>query len=141
MTSDWAKGLADDLGHLAALTRRTAPAVAVEPGGAAGDPSVESPGALDVLRELLEETRALRVAVERQAEHQERLLRVAMAGVPVLLDGDDLAESLGLSRREVDRMRSVGEIPAPDVILGRSPRWNPETVRQAIVAMAKRGRR
>jgi len=42
---------------------------------------------------------------------------------------DEVAESLGLSRRHIERMRSAGRFPAPDRKAGRALLWRPETVK------------
>src|SRR5262245_61874035 len=39
-----------------------------------------------------------------------------------------LAYFLGLSVRSLDRANAVGLLPCPDLVVGRSPRWSPETV-------------
>src|SRR5262249_20344039 len=39
-----------------------------------------------------------------------------------------LADYLGLSVRSLDRANAVGLLPCPDLVVGRSPRWSPETV-------------
>jgi predicted DNA-binding transcriptional regulator AlpA len=45
---------------------------------------------------------------------------------------DELAETLGVSRRTIERERSAGRFPAPDLHLGRAPLWRPETIRRWI---------
>ena len=45
---------------------------------------------------------------------------------------DDLATILRCSRRLVERMRSAGKVPKPDIKIGRMPRWKPETVRRWV---------
>ncbi len=42
---------------------------------------------------------------------------------------DEVAASLGVSRRAIERERSAGRFPAPDVRVGKMPLWKPETVR------------
>ena len=42
----------------------------------------------------------------------------------------DLARVLNCSRRVVERMRSAGRLPAPDLHIGKMPRWRPETIRE-----------
>ena len=42
---------------------------------------------------------------------------------------DEVAEALGISRRAVERERSAGRFPKPDIIVGRMPLWRPETIR------------
>jgi hypothetical protein len=39
-----------------------------------------------------------------------------------------LAGYLGLSVRSLDRANALGLLPIPDLTVGRSPRWSPETV-------------
>jgi excisionase family DNA binding protein len=42
---------------------------------------------------------------------------------------DEVAESLGVSRRHVERLLSAGKFPPPDRKLGRVPLWRVDTVR------------
>lgn len=44
----------------------------------------------------------------------------------------ELAESLGISRRTLERERSAGRFPAPDLHIGKAPLWKPETIRRWI---------
>jgi len=53
-------------------------------------------------------------------------------GLAPVLGIDDLAELLSCSRRLVERMRSAGRVPMPDIKIGRMPRWKPETIRAWI---------
>jgi hypothetical protein len=39
---------------------------------------------------------------------------------------------LNCCRRLVERMRSAGKIPKPDIKIGKMPRWKPETIRRWI---------
>ncbi len=57
---------------------------------------------------------------------------VAMAAVVdrLALRIDELAESLGVSRRSLERVRSAGKFPKPDAVIGRMPVWKPETIRR-----------
>jgi predicted DNA-binding transcriptional regulator AlpA len=51
-----------------------------------------------------------------------------VAGLRPLLKVNDVTTLARISRRELDRMRSAGAFPAPDVWIGvRSPRWKAET--------------
>ncbi len=43
---------------------------------------------------------------------------------------DDVAAALGVSRRAIERERSAGRFPKPDITLGRMPLWRPETLRR-----------
>lgn len=45
---------------------------------------------------------------------------------------DELAAALGISRRAVERERSAGRFPKPDLTIGRMPLWRPETIRQWV---------
>jgi hypothetical protein len=42
---------------------------------------------------------------------------------------DDLAAALNMSRRALERERSAGRLPKPDLHIGRAPLWKPETIR------------
>jgi predicted DNA-binding transcriptional regulator AlpA len=45
---------------------------------------------------------------------------------------DELARALGVSRRAVERERSAGRFPRPDLTIGRMPLWRPETIRRWV---------
>ncbi len=45
---------------------------------------------------------------------------------------DELAGSLGISRRTLERERSAGRFPPPDLKIGKAPLWKPETIRRWI---------
>lgn len=62
---------------------------------------------------------------------------LSAAGIEPLLCIEDWSAALGCSRRMVERMRSAGRIPKPDVMVGKMPRWRPETFRRWIDAQAK----
>lgn len=42
----------------------------------------------------------------------------------------DLAAALGVSRRTLERERSAGRLPKPDLHIGRAPLWRVETIRE-----------
>jgi predicted DNA-binding transcriptional regulator AlpA len=66
----------------------------------------------------------------------------AAADVEPLLRMADLARVLNCSRRAVERMRSAGRLPKPDLhVCNRSPRWKPETIRAWIDGQAPGGGR
>ena len=44
----------------------------------------------------------------------------------------ELAQALGISRRTLERERSAGRFPAPDLAIGKAPLWKPETIRAWI---------
>jgi len=58
--------------------------------------------------------------------------RTLPASIEPMLHIDDLAELLSCSRRLVERMRSAGKIPKPDIHVGKCPRWKPATIRAWI---------
>lgn len=61
--------------------------------------------------------------------------------VPLIWRKPDVAAALDISLREFERMVSSGRFPRPDVRIGRSPRWKPETVRNWIDEQARKGAR
>jgi len=54
------------------------------------------------------------------------------AGIEPMLSIDDLVALLSCSRRLVERMRSAGRVPRPDIKVGKMPRWRVETIRRWI---------
>jgi predicted DNA-binding transcriptional regulator AlpA len=56
----------------------------------------------------------------------------AAADIEPLLRMADLTRVLNCSRRVVERLRSSGRLPAPDLTIGRMPRWKPATIRAWI---------
>lgn len=49
-----------------------------------------------------------------------------------LLSMNDVAAALNCSRRTLEAWRAGKRFPRPDAMIGRSPRWKPETVRDWI---------
>jgi predicted DNA-binding transcriptional regulator AlpA len=45
---------------------------------------------------------------------------------------DELATALGVSRRSLERARSAGRLPRPDLQIGKMPLWRPATIRDWI---------
>jgi predicted DNA-binding transcriptional regulator AlpA len=45
---------------------------------------------------------------------------------------DEVAAALGMSRRTIERERSAGRFPPPDLKIGKAPLWRPETIRAWI---------
>jgi hypothetical protein len=58
--------------------------------------------------------------------------RALPASLEPMLGIDDLAALLNCSRRLVERMRSAGKVPNPDIKIGKMPRWRAETIRRWI---------
>lgn len=45
---------------------------------------------------------------------------------------DEVAAALGIGRRTLERERSAGRFPPPDLTIGKAPLWSPETIRAWI---------
>jgi predicted DNA-binding transcriptional regulator AlpA len=45
---------------------------------------------------------------------------------------DDLSALTGLSRRTLERERSAGRLPKPDLRVGKRVLWKPETIREWV---------
>lgn len=45
---------------------------------------------------------------------------------------DVIAKALGISRRTLERERSAGRFPPPDLTVGKMPLWRPETIRRWV---------
>jgi excisionase family DNA binding protein len=58
--------------------------------------------------------------------------RKPVGGIEPLLSMDEIASLLGVTRRAVERLRSTGALPRPDVKVGRCLRWKSATVREWI---------
>lgn len=56
----------------------------------------------------------------------------APTAIEPLMGVADLARVLNVSRRSVERLRSSGKLPRPDLHAGKLPRWRPETIRRWI---------
>jgi predicted DNA-binding transcriptional regulator AlpA len=41
---------------------------------------------------------------------------------------DEVADSIGMSRRAIERERSAGRFPLPDLHIGKAPLWRPQTI-------------
>jgi hypothetical protein len=75
------------------------------------------------LQELAALLPGLKASLERQAAHRVE---------PLAYRIDEVAAALSLSRRVLERERSAGRFPAPDLNVGRMPLWKPETIRTWI---------
>jgi predicted DNA-binding transcriptional regulator AlpA len=53
------------------------------------------------------------------------------------LDKRGLGRFLGVSVRTLDRAIAAGLLPRPDLLIGRSPRWAPETINRWLKARPK----
>jgi hypothetical protein len=63
---------------------------------------------------------------ERSADHASVALSDEVAAC--CFTKKTLAEYLVLSVRSLDRAAALGLLPCPDLIVGRSPRWSPDTI-------------
>lgn len=54
-----------------------------------------------------------------------------------MLGVDDIAAALAVGRRTVERMRSSGRFPKPDLYAGRLPRWQAATIRAWLAEQAE----
>ncbi len=52
---------------------------------------------------------------------------------------DDAIAALNVSRRTMERERSAGRFPPPDLYIGKRPMWKPETIREWIDAQSRKG--
>jgi predicted DNA-binding transcriptional regulator AlpA len=56
-----------------------------------------------------------------------------LAGLPRLAYRlDELAVCLGVSRRTIERERSAGRFPRPDLHIGKVPLWSPGTINRWV---------
>ena len=53
-------------------------------------------------------------------------------------DKTRLASYLGVSVRSLDRANAAGLLPCPDLVVGRSPRWSPQTVQKWLRSRFRR---
>jgi len=89
-------------------------------------------------RPAVADPRPLRLAdsIDRQPEapgpEAARPKRTLPSGIEPLLSIDDIAALLSCCRRLVERMRSAGKIPKPDIKIGKMPRWKAATIRAWI---------
>jgi predicted DNA-binding transcriptional regulator AlpA len=58
--------------------------------------------------------------------------RGPIANIEPVVTKADLERILQIDSRTIDRMRSSGRLPKPDLVLSRMPRWRPQTIRQWI---------
>ena len=76
-----------------------------------------------VLCELIAILLGLRQALEsRQSDKRPRI-------EPMALRLGEVARALGVARRVIERERSAGRFPKPDLTVGKMPLWRPETIR------------
>jgi predicted DNA-binding transcriptional regulator AlpA len=85
-----------------------------------------------VMKELADILPGLKLALEQSARAKPSVERLAFRI-------DEVSDSLGMSRRAIERERSAGRFPAPDLHIGKAPLWRPETIREWL-ASKKGGR-
>jgi hypothetical protein len=86
-----------------------------------------------VMQELAVVLPGLKTALEHCANARPPVERLAYRF-------DETCDALGMSRRAIERERSAGRFPAPDLHIGKCPLWKPETLR-AYLDSGKGGRR
>lgn len=91
------------------------------------DPNGRKPEAMAIDKQTITERRPPTCAQVNQQVRQ-----TLPAGFERMLSIDDLAALLSCSRRLVERMRSAGKVPKPDIKIGKMPRWRVETIRRWI---------
>lgn len=69
-------------------------------------------------------------APTRPIDNHEPAAALAALGLAPLVKLSDWPIILGCSIETVGRMKAAGRLPRPDLMIGRSPRWRPETVRR-----------
>lgn len=65
---------------------------------------------------------------------QPTTLSTLATSIEPLVTKSDLERILQIDSRTIDRMRSTGKLPKPDLFLSRMPRWKASTVRAWIEA-------
>jgi predicted DNA-binding transcriptional regulator AlpA len=75
----------------------------------------------DALRELVVILPGLKAALDRKPPVERMALRI-----------DEVADSIGMSRRAVERERSAGRFPPADLHVGKAPLWRIETIRNYL---------
>jgi hypothetical protein len=80
------------------------------------------------------ELAALIAILNRLADALERQERQAVRPRfdPMTLRIEQVADALGVSRRAIERERSAGRFPRPDVVIGKMPIWKVETIRSFL---------
>jgi hypothetical protein len=76
----------------------------------------------EALARLASELPALRAALDRQADSRPRI-------EPMALRPEDLEAAIGVDNRTIQRWRSAGKFPKPDIRHGHTLLWRVETVR------------
>ncbi len=75
----------------------------------------------DAVGQLVEMLPRLAAALERQADGRPCVQ-------PLVYRIDELVRVLGVSRRAIERERSAGRFPAPDLLIGKMPLWRVESI-------------
>jgi predicted DNA-binding transcriptional regulator AlpA len=108
--------------------------------------TAESPAKPKTLSEVLAELARLLPKLNEALERQPKSApaKPAPAALPLherlTLRIDELADALGVSRRVIERERSAGRFPAPNLTIGKMPLWCVESIREWMEQQAQ-GRR
>jgi predicted DNA-binding transcriptional regulator AlpA len=85
----------------------------------------------DALAKLTTLLPGLADALDRQSKSNPPVTRMT-------LRLDEVAEAVGVSRRVLERERSAGRMPKPDLRIGKMPLWRVETI-QAWIGSGGKG--
>jgi predicted DNA-binding transcriptional regulator AlpA len=114
----WLEGAKAAVGETSQLVDPNAPAPAVTTEPAATELPETRVTLANSLAELVGILPGLKAAIERKPSVERLALRI-----------DEVADSLGMSRRAIERERSAGRFPAADLHVGKAPLWRVETIR------------
>jgi hypothetical protein len=64
---------------------------------------------------------------------------LAASVAPLLWTFNHVVMALNVSRRTLERERSAGRFPPPDLHIGKRPMWRPETIRGWIDGPSHKG--
>ena len=70
--------------------------------------------------------------LEREADHEPLSTTARRPRTPPIMRLasrlDEVASSVGISRRTLERLRAAGKFPRPDLKVGKLPLWSRETL-------------
>jgi predicted DNA-binding transcriptional regulator AlpA len=125
----WLEGAKAAVGEPSQQVDPTVPAPAAIAQPDADEPPEKRVTLADTLAKLTAILPGLKAAIERKPPVERLALRI-----------DEVADSLGMSRRAIERERSAGRFPAADLHIGKAPLWRVETIRDWLDSK-KGGRR
>ena len=108
------------------MSRADRPEIASEAAGFDPDPAEATKGSKSLTAVLA----ALVAVLSRLAAVLDRPAKPAVERLALRID--EVAASLGVSRRAIERERSAGRFPQADLTIGKMPLWRPETLRSFV---------